>query len=70
MNNDVKQVSGFAKKKFLVEAGFAVEKLHNPSLDVEEWCVMHGGGDGSVIIASDRLQGVAVTKAIEALGGM
>lgn len=73
-NNDVVQVSGFAKKKFLEDAGYSVLKLHQqghaPSDQV--WCVSDAKDTSNAkpIIAYDRLQGVAVNKAIEALGGM
>lgn len=69
-NNDVVQVSGFAKKKALEAAGYYVEKLRNNALNVDEWCVLDGTNDGSVIIAANRLQGVAVTEALEKLGGL
>lgn len=65
-----KPVSGFARKKFLESNGFSVQKLHNPSLNAEEWCVLDGPNDGAAIIAAHRLQGEAVSKAIDALGGM
>lgn len=73
-NNDVVQVSGFAKKKFLEDAGYEVKKLqmqgHAPSDQV--WCVSDAKDTNTCkpIISYDRLQGVAVTRAIEALGGM
>jgi len=69
-NQDVVQVSGFAKKRALEAAGFSIEKLHNAEKNVEEWCVLHSPADGSVIIAANRLQGVAVTEALEKLGGL
>lgn len=69
-NADVKPVSGFAKKRWLEDAGFPVQKLHNAAINADEWCVLDGPNDGAVIIAANRLQGVAVTNAIEALGGL
>lgn len=68
--NTGEHLSGFAKKKALEAAGFAVQKLHNPSKNAEEWCVLDGPNDGAVIIAANRLQGVAVVDAIEKLGGL
>lgn len=78
MNNansaDVKPVSGFAKKRWLEDAGYSVTKLaqqgHAPSDQV--WAVTDASDTSNAkpIIAYDRLQGVAVNKAIEALGGM
>lgn len=68
--NNGEHMSGFAKKKALEAAGFSVQKLHNPSKDAEEWCVLDGPNDGAVIIAANRLQGVAVVEAIEKLGGL
>lgn len=65
-NPDVTQVSGFAKKKALEAAGFEVEKCTNEFTQVSVWCVMDSGN----VVAEDRLQGVAVTKALEALGGL
>lgn len=71
-NNDVVQVSGFAKKKFLEDNGYAVKKLqqqgHAPSDQV--WCVFDAKQVSGPIIAYNRLQGTAVTEAIEKLGGM
>lgn len=63
-------MSGFARKKALESAGFCVQKLHNPSLNADEWCVLDGPQDGATIIASNRLQGEAVVTAIEKLGGL
>lgn len=68
--NTGEHLSGFAKKKALEAAGFSVQKLHNPSKNAEEWCVLDGAADGAVIIAANRLQGVAVVDAIEKLGGL
>lgn len=68
--NTGEHMSGFAKKKALEAAGFSVQKLHNHSLNAEEWCVLDGPNDGAAILAADRLQGLAVNKAIEALGGL
>lgn len=63
-------VSGFAKKKALEAAGFSVQKLFNPSKNADEWCVLDGPNDGAQIIAADRLQGAAVTEALNQLGGL
>lgn len=70
MNTQTPHLSGFAKKKALEAVGYTVEKLHNPDADMDEWCVIDGACDGSQIIASDRLQGVAVNKAIDLVGGL
>lgn len=71
-NNDVVQVSGFAKKKALEAAGYAVKKLpqqgHAHSDQV--WCVFDAAQESGPIIASDRLQGAAVNAALDALGGL
>lgn len=68
--NTGEHLSGFARKKALEEAGFHIQKLLNPSINSEEWCVLDGPNDGAKIIAANRLQGVAVTEAITALGGL
>lgn len=67
-------VSGFAKKKALEAAGYAVEKLPTPSGDLE-WHVYDASSPGAVhgaaeVIACNRLQGVAVTEALNQLGGL
>lgn len=68
--NTGEHLSGFARKKALEEAGFHVQKLMNPSINAEEWCVLDGPEDGATIIAANRLQGVAVVEAITKLGGL
>ena len=67
---DATHMSGFAKKKALEAAGFSVQKLHNGDKGTDEWCVLDGPDDGATILASDRLQGIAVNAAIDALGGL
>jgi hypothetical protein len=72
-NNDVVQVSGFAKKKALEAAGYTVEKV--PTEQGEQWVVYDASCPGAVygsatVVAADRLQGPAVNKALEALGGL
>lgn len=65
----VEAMSGFARKKALEAAGFEVRKItpQDPyGSGVAEWVVLNG----SETIAYDRLQGEAVSKAIEALGGL
>lgn len=68
--NNGEHLSGFARKKKLEDAGFSVQKLMNPAINSEEWCVLDGPDDGAVIIAANRLQGPAVLEAIEKLGGL
>jgi len=64
-------MSGFARKRFLEQNGFAVTKLRDNNNNCDVWAVTDAAQpDPAPIIASNRLQGVAVTEAIEALGGV
>lgn len=71
-NNDVVQVSGFAKKKALEAAGYKVVKLQQQghAHSDQVWCVFDAAQESGPIVAYNRLQGVAVNEALEALGGL
>ena len=65
-------LSGFAKKKALEAAGYYIRKLQQQGHAASDqvWCVFDSSQTSGPIIASDRLQGVAVNKALDALGGV
>ena len=72
VQQEVKPVSGFARKKFLEENGYEVDKFTNEFTGATGWTVSdpREKNPEKAVIATDRLQGEAVSKAIDLLGGM